>query len=342
MHKTMSTHEHDTTTQPETIRWGVLGAGGIAAEFCTDLQYLPDHQVVAVGARSSGTNTAFADRFNIAHRHSSYAELVADPDVDVVYVATPHPQHFDATKLAIEAGKHVLVEKPFTMNAADSRLLADAARTRGTFLMEAMWTWFLPHIVQIRELVHSGRIGEIVTVTAEFGEQFGNDSPRAFVLEQGGGALLDIGIYPVSFAAMLLGQPSDIIAAADLSDGGVDVTTSIILRHSGGAHAVLNTTMLAGTRNGACITGTLGRIEIEPEFFRPSSFEIVDTATGIRERVDVPHVGGGLRHQADEVGRCLRAGLTESPILPLAQTISIMETMDEVARQIGLHYPPRL
>ena len=337
----MSTHEHDTTAHSETIRWGVLGAGGIAAEFCTDLQHLPDHRVVAVGARSSGTNTAFADRFNIARRHPSYEELVADPDVDVVYVATPHPQHFDAAMLAIEAGKHVLVEKPFTMNAADSRLLAGAARARGTFLMEAMWTWFLPHIVQIRELVNSGRIGEIVTVTAEFGEQFGADSPRAFVLEQGGGALLDIGIYPVSFAAMLLGQPTDIIAAADLSRGGVDVTTSIILRHSGGAHAVLNTTMLAGTRNGACITGTLGRIEIEPEFFRPSSFEIIDTATGTRERVSVPHVGSGLRHQANEVGRCLQTGLTESPILPLTKTISIMETIDEIARQIGLHYPQR-
>ncbi|MEI6230822.1 MAG: hypothetical protein WCP81_08825 [Actinomycetes bacterium] len=231
----------------------MLGAGGIATSFCTDLQYLPDHQVVAVGARSPGSNTEFANRFNIANRHDSYAAL-----------------------------------------AADSRLLADAARARGTFLMEAMWTWFLPHVVQIREVVNSGRIGEIVTVTAEFGEQFGADSPRAFVLEAGGGALLDVGIYPVSFAAMLLGKPSDIIAAADLSDGGVDVTTSIILRHFGGAHAVLNTTMLAGTRNGATITGSLGRIDVDPEFFRPTSFSIVDNATGAREHVEVPHVGGTL------------------------------------------------
>ena len=333
--------ENTRSNVGETIRWGVLGAGGIAASFCTDLQYLPDHQVVAVGARTPGTNIEFADRFSIANRHDSYAALVADPDVDVVYVATPHPQHFDAAMLAIEAGKAVLVEKPFTMNAADSRLLANAARARGTFLMEAMWTWFLPHIVQIREVVNSGRIGEIVTVTAEFGAQFGSDSPRAFVLEAGGGALLDVGIYPVSFAAMLLGKPSDIIAAADLSDGGVDVTTSIILRHTGGAHAILNTTMLGDTANGATITGSLGRIDIHPEFFRPTSFSIVDTATGAREKVSVPHVGGGLRHQADEVGRCLRSGLTESPILPLAQTISIMETIDEIARQIGLHYPPR-
>ena len=325
----------------DTIRWGVLGAGAIATQFCTDLQHLPDHTVVAVGARTPGSNDAFAERFNIAKRHDSYAQLVDDPEVDVVYVATPHPQHFDAAMLAIEAGKAVLVEKPFTMNAADSRLLAKAAQTRGTFLMEAMWTWFLPHIVQLREVINSGRIGEIVTVTAEFGDQFGDDSPRAFVLEAGGGALLDIGIYPISFSAMLLGKPSDITGVADLSDGGVDVTTSIILRHPSGAHAVLNTTMLAGTPNGACVTGTRGRIEIEPEFFRPSSFSIVDTATKTRELVTVPHLGNGLRHQAAEVGRCLRAGLTESPILPLAQTISVMETIDEVGRQIGLHYPPR-
>ena len=323
------------------IRWGVLGAGGIATSFCSDLALLPDHQVVAVGARRPGTNTEFADRFNIPNRYDSYAGVVNDPEVDVVYVATPHPHHFDAAMLAIEAGKAVLVEKPFTMNAADSRLLAEAARVRGTFLMEAMWTWFLPHIVAIRELVDAGRIGEIVTVTAEFGAKFGEDSPRAFVLEEGGGALLDIGIYPVSFATMLLGQPQQIIAAADLGGNGVDVTTSIILRYSSGAHAVLNTTMLADTPNGACITGSLARIEIEPEFFRPSSFSIVDGDNTHRERVAVPHEGNGLRHQAAEVGRCLRIGLLESPILPVAQTISIMETLDEIGRQIGLNYPPR-
>jgi len=325
----------------QTIRWGVIGAGGIAGSFCSDLEHLPDHTVVAVGARRPGTNIEFADRFNIPNRHDSYAGLVNDPEVDVVYVATPHPHHFDAALLAIEAGKAVLVEKPFTMNAADSRILADAAAARGTFLMEAMWTRFLPHMVRIREEIASGRIGEIVTVTAEFGAQFGDDSPRAFVLEEGGGALLDIGIYPVSFSALVLGDPSEIIASADLSDGGVDVTTSIILRHTSGAHAILNATMLADTPNGACITGRLGRIEIEPEFFHPTPFTIVDTASGERERIDLPHVGNGLRHQAAEVGRCLRLGLTESPTLTLAQTISIMETLDEVARQIGLRYPPR-
>ena len=329
-------------TSLDTIRWGILGAGGIASSFCSDLAHLPDHRVVAVGARRPGTNNAFADRFNIPNRHDSYADLVADPHVDAVYVATPHPHHFDAAMLAIEAGKAVLVEKPFTMNAADSRQLAEAAQARGTFLMEAMWTWFLPHIVQIRELVRSGRIGEIVTVTAEFGEQFGADSPRAFVLEEGGGALLDIGIYPVSFSTMLLGQPSQIIATADLGETGVDVTTSIIFRYTSGAHAVLNTTMLASTPNGAAITGTKGRIEIEPEFFRPSNYTIVDGSNVRRERVEIPHEGNGLRHQASEVARCLRLGLTESPILPLAQTISIMETMDEIGRQIGLNYPPRV
>jgi predicted dehydrogenase len=324
------------------IRWGILGAGSIAASFCSDLAYLPDHAVVAVGARKPGTNSDFANRFGIPNRYGSYVELVADPAVDVVYVATPHPHHFDAAMLAIKAGKAVLVEKPFTMNAADSQLLADEARSRGTFLMEAMWTWFLPHIVKVRELVESGRIGEIVTVTAEFGAHFGDDSPRAFVLEEGGGALLDIGIYPVSFSTMLLGQPRSVIASADLNDSGVDLTTSIILRYHSGAHAVLNATMLADTPNAACITGRVARIEIEPEFFRPTNITVVDGDNVRRERFEFPHEGNGLRHQAAHVGQCIRSELTESPIVPLAQTISIMETLDEIGRQIGLNYPPRI
>jgi len=325
----------------DMTRWGILGAGGIATKFCADLELLPDHEVVAVGTRTAGSADEFARRFGVAHVHPSYADLVADPDVDAVYVATPHPMHLDAARLAIEAGKAVLVEKPFAMDAAEARSLVEAARARGTFLMEAMWTRFLPHVVAIREVIASGRLGEIVLVTAEHGQWFAEDPAfRLFAPELGGGALLDLGIYPVSFASMVLGTPDHVIAVSDPAFTGVDAQTSMVLRYAGGAHAVLTTTLRAYTSNGAAINGTDGRIEIDGTFYAPSSFTVV-TRDGGRERVEIPTVGNGLRFEAAEVGRCLREGLTESPTLTLDETLSIMATMDEVRRQIGLTYPPR-
>jgi predicted dehydrogenase len=334
----MSEHPGSSAYDGRAIRWGVIGAGGIATSFCDDLQLLPDHEVVAVGARSAGTSDAFASRFGIPRVHASYADLAADPLVDAVYVATPHPMHHDAAMLAIEAGKAVLVEKPFTMDAAEARSLVEAARSRGTFLMEAMWTRFLPHMVAVREVLASGRLGDLVLVTAEHGQWFAEDAEfRLFAPGLGGGALLDLGIYPVSFASMVLGTPSRITAVSDPAFTGVDAQTSVILRDDAGRHAVLTTTLAAATPNGAAISGTAARLEIEPTFYRPTSFRIVDR-DGTVERVEVPHEGNGLRHQAAEVGRCLRAGLTESPILTLDETVSIMETMDEIRRQIGLDY----
>jgi predicted dehydrogenase len=288
----------------DTIRWGVLGAGKIATKFCDDLGLLPDHRVVAVGARTPGGADEFADRFAIARRHGSYAELAADPDVDAVYVANPHPFHHDAALLAIEA----------------------------------MWTRFLPHMVTIRDVLASGRLGDVVLVTAEHGQRFVPDpAHRAFDPALGGGALLDIGIYPVSFASMVLGTPSRITAVSDPAFTGVDGQTSMLLQHDGGAHAVLSTTLRAATPSGASITGTDARIEIDPVFYRPTSFTIVDHDDA-RERVEIAVDGNGLRFQAAEVGRCLRAGLTQSPALPLAESVAILETLDEVRRQIGLRY----
>ena len=325
----------------ETTRWGVIGAGGIATDFCDDLQLLPDHEVVAVGSRAAGTADAFASRFGIERVHASYAELAADDGIDAVYVATPHPMHHDAAMLAIEAGKAVLVEKPFTMDAAEARSLVAAARERGTFLMEAMWTRFLPHMAAVRDVLASGRLGDIVLVTAEHGQWFEKDPAfRLFAPELGGGALLDLGIYPVSFASMVLGTPTRVTAVSDEAFTGVDAQTSMILRDDAGRHAVLTTTLSAATTNGAAINGTEARIEIDPTFYRPTSFSIV-SRDGERERVQIPVAGNGLRFEAAEVGRCLSEGLTESPLLPLDETVAILGTMDEIRRQIGLTYPPR-
>jgi predicted dehydrogenase len=332
----------DTTYDGRPIRWGVIGGGGIATKFCEDLALLPDAEVVAVGARRAGTSDEFADRFGIdaAHRHASYADLAADPDVDVVYVATPHPMHHDAAMLAIEAGKAVLVEKPFTMDQAEARSLVDAARARGTFLMEAMWTRFLPHMAAIREVIASGRLGDIVLVTAEHGQWFEKDPEfRLFAPGLGGGALLDLGIYPVSFASMVLGTPTRVTAVSDAAFTGVDAQTSMILRDDAGRHAVLTTTLSSATTNGAAINGTEARVEIDPTFYRPTGWTVVDRNGG-RERHENTVEGNGLRFQAAEVGRCLRAGLTESPLLPLDETVAILGTMDEIRRQIGLTYPP--
>jgi predicted dehydrogenase len=323
----------------DVVRWGVLGAGWIASTFCDDLALLPGHEVVAVGARSPGTNAAFAERFRVPHVHDSYEALVADPDVDVVYVATPHPWHHDAALLAIEAGKAVLVEKPFTMDAAQARTLVAAARERGTFLMEAMWTRFLPHMEQVREVLASGRIGDVVGVNADFVEH--REVPldhRLYAPELGGGALLDLGVYPLSFASMVLGTPSHVSAASEPAPTGVDAQTSMLLGYPSGAHGLLSCGFRGSAENRATIVGTHGRIDISGQFWRPTTYAVIDRDGG-RTEVDARTEGHGIRFEAAEVGRCVREGLHESPVLPLDETVAVMETLDEVRRQIGLSYP---
>lgn len=324
----------------DAIRWGVIGTGKIGSTFARDLQLLDDAELVAVGSRQQSTADEFADRFAIPHRHGSYADLVADPDVDVVYVSTPHPGHHDAALLAIEAGKPVLVEKPFTLNGSQALDLVTAARARGTFLMEAMWTRFLPHMRRIRELLSSGVLGDIRTVTADHGQRFLPPDPtsRLYDAALGGGALLDLGIYPVSFASYVLGTPATVTAVSDPAVTGVDAQTSMLLQYERGSHAVLTTTLGAETANVATIVGTTGRIEIDRIWYQPTSFRLI-TLSGAVEHFRQPRIGQGLRYQAAEVGRCLREGRLESDVMPLDETLSIMATMDEVRRQIGLRYP---
>ncbi len=318
-------------TQP--LRWGLIGTGWIADSFAADLAFTDSGRAVAVGSRRMETANEFADRFDIPNRHASYEELVSDPEVDVVYVATPHPMHHRDTLLALRAGKPVLVEKAFTMNAAEARELVDVARAEKLFLMEAMWTRFLPHIAQIRQLIADGALGEIVTVSADHGQWFAQDPEfRLFAPELGGGALLDLGVYPVSFASMLLGSPDTIKALIEPAFTGVDGQTSMLLGYASGAQAVLTCTSLAKSPTRAAIVGTEARIEIDGDFYSPSPFTLIKR-TGERTRFEQPHEGRGLWHQADEVARCLRAGLLESPLMPLDESVSIMQTMDAVLAQ---------
>jgi predicted dehydrogenase len=317
----------------ELLRWGLLGTGWIADSFATDLVLGDSGRVVAAGSRSQESADRFADKFGIPNRHSSYQALVEDPEVDVVYVATPHPMHHANALLALQAGKPVLVEKPFTMNAPEARELVATARSKGLFLMEAMWTRFLPHIAEIRRLLAANALGDIVSVSADHGQWFAEDPGfRLFAPELGGGALLDLGIYPVSFASMILGPPDRIVALIDPAFTGVDGQTSMLFGYAGGAQSILTCTLFAKSPARAAIVGTEARIEIQGTFYAPTSFTLI-SREGERTRFEEPHEGRGLRHQADEVARCLRAGFLESPLMPLDESISIMATMDAVLAQ---------
>jgi len=310
------------------LRWGIMGTGGIATSFAEDLKLTDSGVVAAVGSRTAESADAFAERRGIPTRHSSYEALANDPDVDIVYVATPHPLHHGNARLALEAGKPVLVEKPFTMNAEEARDLVALARERGLFLMEAMWTRFLPHIRHIRELLPS--LGDVVTVTADHGQWFAEDPAfRLFAPELGGGALLDLGIYPVSFASMVLGTPDRVAAMVTPAFTGVDGQTSMLFGYANGAQAMLSCTLSAVSPTTASIVGTDARIEIDGPFYAPASFTLIPRE-GERSRFEYLDEGRGLRHQADEVARLLAAGETESALMPLDETVSIMTTMDRV------------
>jgi predicted dehydrogenase len=317
------------------LGWGLIGTGGIAATFAADLTLTESGRVAAVGSRHMDSANRFADRLNIPNRHASYEALVADPDVDVVYVATPHPMHHADALLALRAGKPVLVEKAFTMNAAEAEELVATARAESLFLMEAMWTRFLPHIAEIRRLLREEALGEIVTVTADHGQWFAQDAGfRLFAPELGGGALLDLGVYPVSFASMVLGKPDRIVTLIDRAFTGVDGQTSMLFGYASGAQAVLTCTLSAKTPTRGAIVGTDARIEIDGDFYAPTSFDVI-SRTGERTRFEALQEGRGLWHEAEEVARCLREGLLESPLMPLDESVEIMQTMDAVLAQAG-------
>ena len=317
------------------LRWGILGTGLIAAAFATDLALTDSGVIAAVGSRSHESAERFAAAHGVSRAHASYEALVNDPEIDVVYVATPHPMHRDNALLALEAGKPVLVEKPFTMNAAEARDVVTVARERRLFAMEAMWTRFLPHIGVVRDWLAQGTLGEIVTVNADHGQWFAEDPQfRLFAPALGGGALLDLGIYPVSFASMILGSPTEVVAISDPAFTGVDAQTSMLFRYASGAHAVLTCTLRAKSPTRAAIVGTEARIEIDGAFYAPASVSLIPR-DGEPTVVRSAHHGRGLRHQADEVAGRLAAGELESPLMSLDETVAIMETMDAVRAQAG-------
>jgi predicted dehydrogenase len=324
-----------TTSSPA---WGILGTGGIAAAMTRDLQ-LDGHTVAAVGSRTAESAARFAAAHGIPRSHGSYEELVADPAVDVVYVATPHPQHAPNALLALEAGKHVLVEKPFTMNRREAQRIADAASARGLVALEAMWTRWLPHMERLQEIISDGTLGELRSVVAHHAQRT-NPDPQGRMLNPalGGGALLDLGIYPVSFAWDVLGAPSEVLALSTPTATGVDRQTSILLGYASGAQAVLTAGLDAAGDNSAMVIGTDARVELRDTFFAPTTFRVVDAGGRVVETYESRIEGRGMQYQARAVERLIAAGGGEDPRLPLSESVAIMGTLDTVRERIGLVY----
>jgi predicted dehydrogenase len=326
----------------ERVRWGILATGGIAASFTADLLDLPDAEVVAVASRTEASAKSFADRFGIPRAYGDWASLAADEDVDVVYVATPHSAHREAAGMCLEAGRAVLCEKAFTLNTREAEELVALARERDVFLMEAMWMYCHPMVRRLKALVDDGAIGEVRTVQADFG--LAGPFPASHRLRdpaQGGGAVLDLGVYPVSFAHLLLGEPDGVTARAELSPEGVDLQTGMLLSWDSGAQALLHCAVNSGTAGGASITGSAGRIDVPAGFFHPERFVLTRDGRDPEEFVAGADDGprDTYRHEAREVMTRLRAGAAESELVPLAGSLAVMRTLDAVRSAVGVRYP---
>jgi predicted dehydrogenase len=326
------------------IRWGLLGTGGICQALAEALAHVPDARLVAVGSRGLERAAAFAARNAATHPGlralGSYAALVEDPEVDVVYIGTPHTDHAGSALLALQAGKAVLCEKPFTLNLAQAEAVVALARERRLFLMEAMWTRFVPAVAEVRRLVDAGAIGEPLSVRADFGFSAAGlpAEHRALNPALGGGSLLDLGIYPLSLASFLLGPIEAAWAQAQLGPTGVDLHTAFTLRHHGGALSQGLSSLRGRTPWRAQVLGSEGYMELHAPFFHAETFTLVQ-GDGLPVEHHLPHTGNGYAHQVLEVHRCLRQGLTESPVMTLDESLALMGWLDAIRQQVGLRYP---
>lgn len=323
------------------LRWGILATGGIATAFASDLR-TAGLDVVAVGSRSQESADEFAARFDIPRAHGSYIDLAEDPEVDIIYVATPHPMHHEDARLALQNGKHVLVEKAFTLNRAEAEDLRSLAAEKGLLAMEAMWTRYLPHMVRLREIIAEGTLGEIRSVSADHTQSLPTDPEhRINALSLGGGALLDLGIYPISFIWDVLGAPDEISATARLLETGADVEVATIMTHAGGAISTsLSSSRTVGS-NTAVVLGTDARIEIDRIWYTPTSFRVIAADGTVLEEYDSEVEGRGMQYQAFAAEGAVAAGdiAGELLALPIAESVEIMGTLDEIRRQIGVVYP---
>jgi len=322
-----------------SINWGILGCGNIAVSFARDLAVLKDARLLGVASKSKERAENLGKTFDVERRYDSYSELVRDPDIDAIYVATRHNDHLSAATLCIENGKSVLVEKPFCVNAAETEQLIALARRKNVFLMEAMWTRFLPVIQAVKERIKKGDIGAVNTLFADFGFKAPYDpKSRVYNPELAGGALLDIGIYPISFASLIFEkQPDEILSHAIIGTTSVDEQSSYLFRYGDNALAILASTIRGISPRSAHVVGEDGSFHI-PQFWKARSASLIRGEKTV-EVLEPAFQGSGYNYQAQEVMDCIRRGETESSIMPLDESLAIMQTVDRVRDQIGLKYP---
>lgn len=322
-----------------SVGWGILATGGIARMFARDLA-MHGHRIAAVGSRTHASARRFAAEFDIPAAHGSYADLVADPAVDIVYVATPHSLHLANACAALEGGKHVLVEKAFTLNADQARTVVELGRQRGLLVLEAMWTRFLPHMTFVREVIASGRIGEVRSLHADHTQDLPTEpTHRLNDLALGGGALLDLGVYPLSFAHDLLGAPTTVMAHGVLGPTGADVSVATVLDHGDGVVSTSFSSLRTRGPNRAVVLGTEGRIEIDAVWYTPTTVTVIDATDQVVDRFANVVTGRGMQYQAAEAERLLAAGERSSPLMTAEESLAVMETMDQARSAMGLRYP---
>ncbi|MFP4115078.1 MAG: Gfo/Idh/MocA family protein [Spirochaetales bacterium] len=321
------------------LRWGILAPGAIAHKFAKGLEGLPDAELVAVGSRSIDRAREFADQYRVPNAHGSYEELARDPEVDAIYVATPHNYHRDAAILCLDSGKAVLCEKPLAANAAQAKEMVSAARRNDVFFMEAMWTRFLPAWQQVRAWIRAGEVGDVRLVNGTFAFRTGWD-PESRLLnpDLAGGGLLDVGIYLVSAAYWVTGHaPEEVIGRAHIGETGVDEQAAFILEYADGSLAMLGCGVRTNAQHVFTVYGTEGWIEVPHMFWGTTSAILHRGET--ETRFEEPHLSNGYEYEAREVAECVAAGKSESDILPLDESLRIMETLDRIRAQWGLVYP---
>jgi predicted dehydrogenase len=322
----------------DPIRWGIIATGNIAHKLAHDIKSMPDAQLMAVGSRSQESADAFAQEFGIPHAHGTYEGVANDPDVDVVYIATPNDLHAENVRACIEAGKAVLCEKPFTLNAAQAKPLIELARSKGVFLMEAMWSRFIPTHRKLYDMVRTGALGDIRMVQADFGFKAEYDPEnRLFNPARGGGALLDLGVYPIALTVRLLGAPDTISGHVTLAASGVDEQSAVVFGYASGAFAVLTSSAGVQTFNEARVFGTKGRARLEEPFWKAD--QLSTYIEHQEQHYVLPREDWGYQYQLEEVHRCMRAGEIESPGMPHADTLTILTIMDTLRAQWGVKFP---
>ncbi|WP_372753310.1 Gfo/Idh/MocA family protein [Labilibaculum sp.] len=321
-----------------TINWGILGAGRIARKFATDFKIVPNGKLLAVASRSQNRSTEFAEEFNIPEAYSSYEEMVKNPEINVVYVATTHNFHFEHVQLCLHNGKSVLCEKPVSVNSAELAILQKLAEEKNLFFMEALWTYYLPTIQQASKWIKEGRIGEVKQLQVSFGFHGDmNKNRRLANPDLAGGALLDIGIYGIAMSELVFNEEIDSIhALAHFSETGIDDDNNLQIRYKNGGMAQISSSLTCKLKNEAVIYGTKGRIEI-PNFWMAKKACLLTKEEEIEFLDKTPQLG--YNYEAFAVNELLLKNATESPVIPIEKSKKILSIMDEVRKQIGLKYP---